>query len=266
MSEQENHSVKFNDQRLTSQRRHSASTDLENHSMQVSNKLLMYQRSLSAYEESHAVLTIPPSKAVGQPMIITHELEDTEKHNGRFTNHYSSLPTTHPIANSPSISHSYGQRCFQDQASKSPLYQHHHESDNSAVPYNIPLPQMVTSNNVSDYNTAQHSNSAPQLTVREADEYLSYQVSCMDRVISQLMNPNNSDNLQSNFMQTLKEQMIKTDNYIRNLPFLLRNVGNPMMRIECQLDKLLTSDIRVTHGDRQALDEVIYRLRNTIGN
>jgi len=266
ISERANHSLQLNDQRLKSQRHHSAST--ENHYTQLSDKSLMYQRSHNAYGESYAVPTIPPNNKFSPTLRRPMFEESTERHSSPFTNNYSSLPTTYPVTNSiesPLISHpnTNGHRYLNDQSLR---YQHHYETDRSGVTHqfhNTTSPQMVTSNNVI---TARHNTSAPQLTVREADEYLSYQVSCMDRVISQLMNPNNSDNLQSSFVQTLKEQIIKTDNYIRNLPFLPRNVGNPMMHIECQLDKLLTSNIRVTHGDRRALDEVIYRLQNTIGN
>ena len=263
-------STQLNDQRLTYQRSHSANA--QNYSTQLSDKPSVYQRSHSAYAESHAVMTIPTSDTfnptVRQRIAITRE-QDTEQH----TDNCSSLPTTYSAINSapPLINYSdtYGHRYSHDQASRSPLYQHQHESDHFNVAHqfhSIPSPQMVTPNNVVGYNTAQLSSSAPQLTVREADEYLSYQVSCMDRVIGQLMNPNNSNNLQSSFVQTLKEQIIKTDNYISNLPFLLRNVGNPINRIECQLNKLLTLNIHVTYGDRRALDEVIYHLQSTISN
>jgi len=57
--------------------------------------------------------------------------------------------------------------------------------------------------------------------VKEAIEYLNYQLSCMERIMQQLksVNSSTSDNLVSSYMETLKEQIIKTAEYIRRLPF-----------------------------------------------
>ena len=261
----ENHSTQLNNQKSTYQRSHSTET----YSMQSSDHRSPFQRSHSAYAENHSTqiddqwLTYQRShraNAESGPAVRSNPYCSV------VTGNCLSLPTTFANNNLPLINlpNTYESHYLHDQGSRSPLQ---HEDDHCGVTsqfHSLPTP-VVTSKNVAGYNAAQHSNSA-KLTVQEANEYLTYQVSCMDRVINQLMNPNNSESLQSSFVQTLKEQIVKTDNYIRDMPFFLRSEGSPIARIEYLLNKLFTANIRITHGDRQELDGIIFRLRNTIEN
>ena len=56
-------------------------------------------------------------------------------------------------------------------------------------------------------------------TTQKATEYLTYQLSCMDRVMAQLKsaNRNTSETLVTSYVETLKEQIIKTTDYISKL-------------------------------------------------
>ena len=56
--------------------------------------------------------------------------------------------------------------------------------------------------------------------IQKAREYLTYQLSCMDRVLTQLKSATSSttENLVTSYVETLKEQIIKTADYIRKLP------------------------------------------------
>lgn len=72
--------------------------------------------------------------------------------------------------------------------------------------------------------------------IRKAREYLTYQLSCMDRVLSQLksVTSNTSENLVTSFVETLKEQIIKTADYIRKLPNHIKTdqyLHEPLQRI-----------------------------------
>ena len=72
--------------------------------------------------------------------------------------------------------------------------------------------------------------------IQKAREYLSYQLSCMDRVLSQLKSVtfNTSENLVTSFVETLKEQIIKTADYIRKLPSHIKSdqyLHEPLQRI-----------------------------------
>ena len=60
--------------------------------------------------------------------------------------------------------------------------------------------------------------------IQKEKEYLSYQLSCMERVILQLESAtsNTSEKLIISFMDTLKEQIIKTGDYIAKLPIHIK--------------------------------------------
>ncbi|XP_065910498.1 probable serine/threonine-protein kinase nek3 [Dysidea avara] len=192
---------------------------------------------------------------------------DEEEYNqDRLSNNYSSMPpypdTALPFEPLTSLP------AFSSQVNR-PFYPHHQTSNSQH--HSVPTTQGLTPGNITSYNTAVFGSSvspgSTQLTTREADEYLSYQLSCMDRVINQLMNTGNSDNLQSSFVQTLMEQMINTENYIRKMPFSVGNVPRPIMdRIKHHLDILLHANIRIAQRDNHAFTQAIYQLRATIGN
>ena len=60
--------------------------------------------------------------------------------------------------------------------------------------------------------------------IQKAREYLNYQISCMERVKTQLMSitPTTSENLVTSYVETLKEQIHKTADYITKLPTHIR--------------------------------------------
>ena len=60
--------------------------------------------------------------------------------------------------------------------------------------------------------------------IQRASEYLNYQISCMERVKTQLMSitSNTSENLVTSYVETLKEQIYKTTDYVIKLPNHIR--------------------------------------------
>lgn len=61
-------------------------------------------------------------------------------------------------------------------------------------------------------------------TIQEATDYLNFQFSCIERVMLQLKSAtsNISENLVTSFVETLKEQIIKTADYVRKLPINIK--------------------------------------------
>ena len=186
-----------------------------------------------------------------------------------FPGNYSSLPaypgtTPGPLDPSPTSLPAYPQ----DQAGR-PTYSHLQTTDHPIVAHQFYSTSRMPSNAAS-YGTSTFGSSVPpastQLTVQEANEYLLYQVSCMDRVINQLMNSGNSHNLQTSFVQTLKEQMIRTNSYIKSMPFTVRSVPVPVAQIRGHLNNLLKANLRmiVPYSDHEAICQAIYQLQATI--
>ena len=148
----------------------------------------------------------------------------------------------------------------------------YHESDRPGLPnqpHSIPNFQVQSPSPISTKTTTGSDGSGfphAQITVKEANEYLSYQASCIDRVINQLTNLTNSDNLQSSFVQTLKEQIVKTNDYILKIPFPLTHVTSSVQHIKFYLNKVSTLNFRIGYNDQQELRRVIQILQYTIGH
>jgi len=237
------------------------------HSMQPSR---MFQSGLSTDSGRSPTIGTPlyHDTSYGSQDTITHDTPDDEDEYSQdyFADSFPSMPTFSGRA--PPLKPHLSSLPSHPSQTNRPFYSHHQMSNSQY--HKAPTIQVLTPSKVTGSGAAVFGSSVPpfnaQLTVQEADEYLSYQVSCMDRVIVQLMNSRNSDNLQSNFLQTLREQMINTGNYIRKMPFHVGNVAGPINRIKRNLDSLLNAKIHISHSDKQALNQAIYQLQATIRN
>ena len=110
--------------------------------------------------------------------------------------------------------------------------------------------------------------------IQKAREYLTYQLSCMDRVMMQLKSAtsNTSENLVTSFVETLKEHINKTADYIIKLPNHIKTdqyLHEPLQKIYRTLsiahfDKIsykYTQDLNVAIRNLQdALNRCIQRL------
>ena len=103
--------------------------------------------------------------------------------------------------------------------------------------------------------------------ISKAREYLTYQLSCMDRVLSQLksVTSNTSENLVTSFVETLKEQIIKTTDYIRKLPNHIKSdqyLHEPLQRIHHTLSNAHFD--RISYKYTQDLNVAIRNLQDVL--
>ena len=104
-------------------------------------------------------------------------------------------------------------------------------------------------------------------TAQKAADYLTYQLSCMERVILQLKsaNSNASEHLITSFVAALQEQVLKTTDYISNLPnYSDQRLREPLQKIYQALSGAHFDNISYTYA--QELNKAITLFRGALNS